>query len=325
MATGEQMRFIHIPALANDAAPGYGLFEDFPSYVKEFEASQTAADGGCSVARREFLDSFKDETNAGAAGREFVLRLLAYFDKLPNGARDYMQQARAELASYANDERWQELSHTAMRVFAGFNLIALGGRLAARLGILPWQEREIDAAVFGCFDAWRLSDQNPEANYERFSRAQASEQQNMGVFYAHYDRKGTRVLTEAERVPNDGLLGALILDAETGAAAPEKQPELNSPVLAFVYAPEQFRKLVSRIGGGLNVRECAKTLRKRQRLYGNDKTKTPPYHPHRKSRPHFGMQGGGAYYVVIPMTDDVTKAAGRLNEALSAARQAGAN
>lgn len=314
IATGEGVRFIHIPALADDARPENGLFEDFPAEIKEYEASQGAADDESNLqARREWLDGFKDEANAGAAGLAWLTKLLERFDRYPDGARGFIREARADIREYCNNPRWNKLTKNQWRVFSGFALIAYAGRLAVELGVLPWTASAVDEAIETCFNAWRDSDQTGEAQRENFVRSLENDPQIMGASYAKYNRQGERQNEALERPLADGLTGSLILETAAG-----------SRVLAQIYTAQQFGRIVSRLGSQLSLRECRSELMKRGQLFGSEKTGAP-YHPHKKARPHFGMIGGNSYYVVVPETENMRYALEDLECCLSAARRGQSN
>lgn len=139
---GQQVRFIEIAA---DAGAGLGMWNDVHGLV----------DGG-----QAFTNVLKKMAGRhhGSAGRAFVAELCKHLDSIPALWRQH------DLA-FTEDYRPANAGGQVLRVLTAFSLVAFAGVLAARWGIVPWQEREVIAAAGGLFDEW-LKERPSKGNAE---------------------------------------------------------------------------------------------------------------------------------------------------------------
>jgi putative DNA primase/helicase len=127
---GQEVRLVDVPA---DAGMGFGLFDH-------------AGDGGEPAALSQVFQSTTDQF-FGLAGPTFVERLLAADTDLIAVARDLVTGIAAKLAHEASDGQVR-------RVAQRFAVVAAAGELAIELGVLPWAQGTVSAAVQCSFTAW---------------------------------------------------------------------------------------------------------------------------------------------------------------------------
>ena len=127
--TGQEIRVINIPAEAQ-----FGIFDNiFTRY------SSTGA---------ELSDYFKEACRSfyGVAGKEFLRKLVSNRDSS-------IEEARKIIEGFI--QKFSQKNHSQLhRVIKRFALVAAGGILAGRFGIVAWDEDEVIWAIEACLNAY---------------------------------------------------------------------------------------------------------------------------------------------------------------------------
>ncbi|GGD93484.1 hypothetical protein GCM10011390_10330 [Aureimonas endophytica] len=129
-AAGQEVRVVDIAA---DAGAGLGLFENIHGFP-----SATA-----------FAEHLKRATgeNYGIPSREFLSAITEDFDNLAPLVKGFCTE-------FVDTHCPAKADGQVKRVAGRFALVAAGGELAAKLGILPWPEGEAEAGAARCFKDW---------------------------------------------------------------------------------------------------------------------------------------------------------------------------
>jgi putative DNA primase/helicase len=130
---GEQVRFIDVPAIADDK---YGIYEFFPAEFASAEQLSDAIESGCranhGVALRSFLEKVK--VHAAVMDKEVETQM----DIFMKGAR-------------VPNHRWER------RFARRFALAFAAGAIAGKFGIVPWDHESIGKAIRACYLAARAA------------------------------------------------------------------------------------------------------------------------------------------------------------------------
>jgi uncharacterized protein (DUF927 family) len=173
LAAGQQVRIVDIPA---DAGAGMGMFEDlhgFPSAETLARHLRTATQQNYGVAAREYLRAITPKIEEV---KKIAVNIMKAFCEqyVPEGADGQVQ-----------------------RVAQRFALIAIGGELAQRQGILPWPVGEAIKAAGKCFEAWLIARGGHDAAETRDGIEQVRSFLNANGparFIAAWDPDGSKIL-----------------------------------------------------------------------------------------------------------------------------------
>jgi hypothetical protein len=130
LAAGQQVRIVDLSA---DAGAGMGLFEN----LHGFESADV-------FARHLRLATTQ---HYGVAAREYVVALVQDLDAIRQVAAFTMKAFSDHWVPAGADGQIE-------RVAQRFALVACGGEIAIKLGILPWAIGDALHAAGKCFDAW---------------------------------------------------------------------------------------------------------------------------------------------------------------------------
>lgn len=130
VAAGQQVRIVDIPA---DAGAGLGLFEN----LHEFSSAEMLARHLKSATMQSY----------GVAAREFLAEVVPNITKLQG---EVQQLVRAFCRQFVPAGADGQIERVAQR----FGLVAAGGEVPARCGIVPWQSGEATLAAGRCFGDW---------------------------------------------------------------------------------------------------------------------------------------------------------------------------
>lgn len=281
VATGELVRFIDIPAIANPQRDEFGIFESFPDDI-----AQLTGDPGV-LARKAWIDSYLARPKVyGTAGAAFLEGL----EKDVAGDVDAFNTAAwARINEFS--AAFDVSQVTTARVLTAFGIVALAGELAASYGVLPWAPGKASEIARNMFTAWKSSASTIEEREDNFVDAVRNDTKRCANAYVHYDENGR----------NKGLTNA----QSTYGALFTRQTDNGTETVLGVYAPKEFSDLLDRQGDGLTAPEAAKILKKKNRLICNNDKKHPfDYRaPRRKGVLPLGLLQGLRYKVVL-ISDD---------------------
>jgi putative DNA primase/helicase len=130
VVAGQEVRIVDLPA---DAGAGMGTFETLHGF-----ASADALARHLKEAASEHY---------GVAAPAFLDKVTKAFDDIAPMVRGYVDAFRTEHCPAGADGQ-------VSRVAGRFGLVAAGGELATKLGILPWAAGEATSAAGRCFSDW---------------------------------------------------------------------------------------------------------------------------------------------------------------------------
>jgi uncharacterized protein (DUF927 family) len=130
LAAGQQVRIVDIPA---DAGAGMGMFEE----LHGFESAE-------AFARHLRTATMQ---NYGVAAREYLAAVVSNIDVL---CKQVSELVRAFCEQFVPTGADGQVERVAQR----FGLVAAGGEIAARCGVVPWQRGEATLAAGRCFEDW---------------------------------------------------------------------------------------------------------------------------------------------------------------------------
>lgn len=130
LAAGQQVRIVDIPA---DAGAGMGLFENLHGF-----------DSAEALARHLRGATMQ---NYGIAAREYLAAVVSNIDVLRKQVSDLVRAFCEQFVPAGADGQVE-------RVAQRFGLVAAGGEIAVRCGVVPWQRGEATLAAGRCFDDW---------------------------------------------------------------------------------------------------------------------------------------------------------------------------
>ena len=242
-AAGEEIRLINIPA---DVGTGNGIL----SQLAEGESAEAVVDEYTAAAQKY----------QGAAGRAFIKKLLE--DVQAHG----VEAVRENFSGFAADfsamaSAGQVLDSQQQRVLRFFAAFAFAGELATSYGVLPWQERQAQAAALSCFAAWDSRAGSRRERIQDCIDALAFIDEQKAKCY--YFENGGKVPRNADAYsPQTKECAALVFSESVRVLA--------------CYEPAMFTKIVRKIGGVVDDVEAA--LIKAGALYWND-NKRKAYKP----------------------------------------------
>lgn len=126
---------------------------------QEIRIIDIPADAGCGMGMYEVLHGFE---NGAALSNHIKKNAKCYYGEpcreylqaLTRNYSDMKKQALETIETFVSDVCLQEYDGQLQRCAARFGLVAAGGEIAARLGILPWPDGEAVKAAKSCFEAW---------------------------------------------------------------------------------------------------------------------------------------------------------------------------
>lgn len=278
VATGELVRFIDIPAQADEDDAEKGVFESFPEGL--------TVDG-----RRDWIDAHCSAFPAyGTAGVAFLRRLLD--DIKTHGVNAYRENILAGVKVFEQGYQTAAASPTMGRVLKAFAIVAVVGEQAIAYGVLPWKSGAAIRAAQVCFEAWRGSTNTPEDQESAFIENLKEDPKKRGASYQQYTETG-------EGTPPVGAqaaLGRLITSSVIGNG-------IREHLFAF-YDAAQFDELINRTANGLPKSNALAALKRLRMLCVTDEAKGK-YRARRKgSAPlAFGLTNG-ARYTLISLIED---------------------
>lgn len=281
-ATGELVRFIDIPAVANMEKPENGIFDRLPDGVLDVEE------------RRQWIDSYCNAPQSyGTAGTAFLEALERDIEE--NGLAKVRQNLDEAMQAFSGG--MTITAATTARVLKAFAIVAAAGELAQSYGVLPWASGEAFRVAKSCFSAWRESADTLEDREDRFVENVLDDSKRCKASYTHYDQADTEAKKIiGQPVGSQPSFGALLIRKSGGI----------DETVGAVYSGSEFSDLLARVGGGLMKGEALAILRKRKRLLFN-KTDRKHYGlyraPKRKEALPLGMTQGGDYRIVVVTSD----------------------
>ncbi|EAQ36921.1 hypothetical protein NB311A_07223 [Nitrobacter sp. Nb-311A] len=130
LAAGQQVRIVDIPA---DAGAGMGLFENLHGF-----------DSAEALARHLRAATMQ---NYGVAAREYLAAVVSNIDVLRKQVSELVRAFCEQFVPAGADGQVE-------RVAQRFGLVAAGGEIAVRCGVVPWQRGEATLAAGRCFEDW---------------------------------------------------------------------------------------------------------------------------------------------------------------------------
>jgi uncharacterized protein (DUF927 family) len=130
LAAGQQVRIVDIPA---DAGAGMGLFETLHGF-----------DSAEALARHLRAATMQ---NYGVAAREYLAAVVSNIDVLRKQVSELVRAFCEQFVPAGADGQVE-------RVAQRFGLVAAGGEIAVRCGVVPWQRGEATLAAGRCFEDW---------------------------------------------------------------------------------------------------------------------------------------------------------------------------
>jgi uncharacterized protein (DUF927 family) len=130
LAAGQQVRIVDIPA---DAGAGMGLFENLHGF-----------DSAEALARHLRAATMQ---NYGVAARDYLAAVVSNIDVLRKQVSELVRTFCEQFVPAGADGQVE-------RVAQRFGLVAAGGEIAVRCGVVPWQRGEATLAAGRCFDDW---------------------------------------------------------------------------------------------------------------------------------------------------------------------------
>ena len=278
VATGELVRFIDIPAQADEDDSEKGVFESFPEGL--------TVDG-----RRDWIDAHCSAFPAyGTAGVAFLRRLMD--DIKAHGVNAYRENILAGVKVFEQGYQTEAASPTMGRVLKAFAIVAVVGEQAIDYGVLPWKSGAATRAAQVCFEAWRGSTNTPEDQESAFIENLKEDPKKRLASYQQYTENGDSTAP----VGAQAALGRLIT---TGVMA----NGIKEHLFAF-YDATQFDELINRTGNGLPKANALAAL-KRSRMLGITDEAKGKYRVRRKDAAPlaFGLTNG-ARYTLISLIED---------------------
>ena len=278
VATGELVRFINIPAQADENDAEKGVFESFP-------------EGLTAEGRRDWVEAHCGAFPAyGTAGVAFLRRLM---DDIKNhGVDAYRENILAGVKVFEQGYQTAAASPTMGRVLKAFAIVAVVGEQAIAYGVLPWKSGAAIRAAQVCFEAWRGSANTPEDQEAAFIENLKEDPKKRFSSYQKYTENGK----STEPVGAQTALGRLIITDILGNGIQEH--------LCAFYDAAQFDDLINRTANGLPKSNALAALKRLRMLCVTDKTRGK-YQVRRKgSTPlAFGLTNG-ARYTLISLIED---------------------
>ena len=278
VATGELVRFINIPAQADENDAEKGVFESFP-------------EGLTAEGRRDWVEAHCGAFPAyGTAGVAFLRRLM---DDIKNhGVDAYRENILAGVKVFEQGYQTAAASPTMGRVLKAFAIVAVVGEQAIAYGVLPWKSGAAIRAAQVCFEAWRGSANTPEDQEAAFIENLKEDPKKRFSSYQKYTENGK----STEPVGAQTALGRLIITDILGDGIQEH--------LCAFYDAAQFDDLINRTANGLPKSNALAALKRLRMLCVTDKTRGK-YQVRRKgSTPlAFGLTNG-ARYTLISLIED---------------------
>ena len=278
VATGELVRFIDIPAQADEDDAEKGVFESFPEGL--------TVDG-----RRDWIDAHCSAFPAyGTAGVAFLRRLLD--DIKAHGVNAYRENILAGVKVFEQGYQTAAASPTMGRVLKAFAIVAVVGEQAIAYGVLPWKSGAAIRAAQVCFEAWRGSTNTPEDQESAFIENLKEDPKKRGASYQQYTETG-------EGTPPVGAqaaLGRLITSSVIGNGIKEH--------LCAFYDAAQLDDLINRTANGLPKSNAMAALKRLRMLCVTDDA-NGKYRVRRRSATPlaFGLTNG-ARYTLISLIED---------------------
>lgn len=130
LAAGQQVRIVDIPA---DAGAGMGMFENLHGF-----------DSAEALARHLRAATMQ---NYGVAAREYLAAVVSNIDVLRKQVSELVRAFCEQFVPVGADGQVE-------RVAQRFGLVAAGGEIAVRCGVVPWQRGEATLAAGRCFEDW---------------------------------------------------------------------------------------------------------------------------------------------------------------------------
>lgn len=130
LAAGQQVRIVDISA---DAGAGMGMFEN----LHGFESAEM-------LARHLRTATMQ---NYGVAAREYLTRVVPNIDALRKQVSELVRGFCEQFVPAGADGQVE-------RVAQRFGLVAAGGEVAVRCGVVPWQRGDATLAAGRCFEDW---------------------------------------------------------------------------------------------------------------------------------------------------------------------------
>lgn len=278
VATGELVRFIDIPAQADEGDAEKGVFESFPEGL--------TVDG-----RRDWIDAHCSAFPAyGMAGMAFLRRLMD--DIKAHGVNAYRENILAGVKVFEQGYQTAAASPTMGRVLKAFAIVAVVGEQAIAYGVLPWKSGAATRAAQVCFEAWRGSTNTPEDQESAFIENLKEDPKKRGASYQQYTETGD----STSPVGAQAALGRLITTGALGNGMKEH--------LCAFYDTAQFDDLINRTANGLPKSNALAALKRLRMLCVTDDAKGK-YRVRRKgaSPLAFGLTNG-ARYTLISLIED---------------------
>lgn len=279
VATGELVRFIDIPAQADENDAEKGVFESFPEGL--------TVDG-----RRNWIDAHCSVFPAyGTAGVAFLRRLMD--DIKAHGVNAYRENILAGVKVFEQGYQTAAESPIMGRVLKAFAIVAVVGEQAIAYGVLPWKSGAATRAAQVCFEAWRGSTNTPEDQESAFIENMKEDPKKRGASYQQYTEKG-------EGTPPVGAQAALGRLITTGAIG----NGIREHLFAF-YDAAQLDDLIKRTANGLPKSNALAALKRQRMLCVTDEAKGK-YRVRRKgSSPlAFGLTNGACYTLISLIEDN---------------------
>lgn len=130
---GQEVRFIDIPAIVDEAKTEMGVFENIHGAANP----------------RQFADDLNDATIRGCYGSAldaWLSVLVAQRAAIVESAKQYMSRFK--------EGRDEKVDPQVLRVAQSFAIVAAAGEIATAEGITGWKAGEAMRGVGKCFDAW---------------------------------------------------------------------------------------------------------------------------------------------------------------------------
>ncbi len=285
VATGELVRFIDIPALANPETPENGVFEFLPDDVKDDDASAAL------TKRKAWIDSFTLRPPFyGTAGTAFVENLER--DIAATGVAEFRDAAQKRVSEFS--AAFNAKTPTTARVLTAFGIVALAGELATQYGVLPWAPGDATRIASQIFNAWKGAANTLEDRAERFVDSVQDDARRCSNAYRHYNESGIEKNDGARVTPSFGALLTRLTEGGT-------------ETMCAAYSTGEFSDLLKRTSGGVSRGEALNFLKDKGRLItnrpANDAHAGEFRAPRRKGALPLGLVGGSCYKLVL-LSDD---------------------
>lgn len=275
VATGELVRFIDIPAQADENDAEKGVFESFPEGL--------TVDG-----RRDWIDAHCSAFPAyGTAGVAFLRRLMD--DIKAYGVNTYRENILAGVKEFEKAYPTEAASPTMGRVLKAFAIVAVVSEQAIEYGVLRWEKGAAMRAAQVCFEAWRGSANTPEDQESAFIDNLKEDPKKSETSYQRYAADAAST-----------MFGAVVGEAygRLITAADKKEH------LFVIFDRSQFENVIDRAGHGIPKTNALAALRRRGLLCYTDESKGK-YRARRRGRDllAFGLTVGTPYTMVSLIED----------------------